>query len=1329
MYIGRPSSPAELAEKCSLFSASIVLVKFLCFIPNSPLFLTKNDLVLLSASAFCVVGEFFAVSAPKVQIGVFDAAISFNRLRGGDVVRTYFRKRKNFESEVVPFVKKRAVMSSVEGNEREKERFSSKCKIILGLKAQPLDIPERSALENFSDNAVTPSIPVSNTGLFEYHSKNNDYEEYESKLNTPHEDDSFLVEKRVRFKSVEGNEREKEKSGANNGPILALKALPLDDMPQRVALGNFTDKVVTRSMPFSNTGLLKSQSKNDDCQGYENKLKASQEDDLENYLVMERHQDNATILNTPDVQGEGCRALIFKSLAEISAFLGVDEPDPVDLKANMDVVASSCLNLDQYEMDLSANAAVSFHPRKDFINRQAPETNIEDTVELPLEDCVLPDKRPEKEKNDDCQRYENKLKASQEDDLENYLVMERHRDNATILNTPDVQGEGCRALIFKSLAEISAFIGVDKPDPVDLKANMDVGASSCLNLDQYEMDSSANAAVSFHPCKDFINRQAPETNIEDTVELPLEDCVLPDKRPEKEKNDDCQGFENKLKASQEDDLENYLVMERHQDNATILNTPDVQGEECGALIFKSLAEISAFIGVNEPDPVDLKANMDVCASSCLNLDQHEMDPSANAAVSFHPCKDFINRQAPETNIEDTVELPLEDCVLPDKRPEKEKHSFGSCGLGSLFEDILCTTMESPTSKQPTLPEEIANNEARNQALVPATLQSGSEKTFSRLSAVQKKVPELKPTLKQKASLKSQQGSKVDIFCKKTRGQQDQNTIALKDNGKHIARDIAAVEQKCANKSVKDQQMSNYPEFESYTVEEEEGSGGYGTVYRARRKTDGVTFAIKCPHANAHVHHLKNELKMLQRFGGKNFVIKYEGSLKSGNDDCFVLEHVDHDRPEALKREIDINQLQWYGFCLFKALTSLHKQGVFHRDVKPGNFLFSCKTNNGYLIDFNLAKDLHQKPGSLDKSQPCHMSASEHVPAVQHMFATSSKRRKILSGKPSVALNPGAINGTSRTQESKTLKSKAMGRSKVFDDLGRGNSLASQGADGSGLTSKDLTSTRTSGERRREPIPCQGRKELINLAQKAMQFPNHGTGNAPISKRKRIVASPTVMDQKFIYPTPAPLHSFGSIVLGAGSLNNKGDSKPHKEGPCVGTKGFRAPEVLLRSPYQGPKIDVWSAGVTLLYLITGKMPFTGDPEQNMKDIVKLKGNEELWEAAKLHNRESSMPTELLDVKFLKSMTIKEWCAVNTKRTRFLDAIPISLFDLLEKCLIVNPRLRITAEEALRHDFFAPCHDTLQRMKVRKLSQGRQPSSKSLPELHEPVGTPNSTQLHL
>ncbi|XP_022871047.1 cell cycle serine/threonine-protein kinase hsk1-like isoform X2 [Olea europaea var. sylvestris] len=162
----------------------------------------------------------------------------------------------------------------------------------------------------------------------------------------------------------------------------------------------------------------------------------------------------------------------------------------------------------------------------------------------------------------------------------------------------------------------------------------------------------------------------------------------------------------------------------------------------------------------------------------------------------------------------------------------------------------------------------------------------------------------------------------------------------------------------------------------------------------------------------------------------------------------------------------------------------------------------------------------------------------------------------------------------------------------------------------------------------------------------------------------------------------------------------GDGKHKREGPCVGTKGFRAPEVLFRSLHQGPKIDVWSAGVTLLYLMIGRTPFVGDPDQNIKEIAKLRGSEDLWEVAKIHNHESLFPVDLFDVKYLPSVKLRDWCESNTRRLDFLESIPRSLFDLIDKCLTVNPRLRISAEEALRHEFFSSCHETIRRHRLQR-----------------------------
>jgi serine/threonine protein kinase len=56
----------------------------------------------------------------------------------------------------------------------------------------------------------------------------------------------------------------------------------------------------------------------------------------------------------------------------------------------------------------------------------------------------------------------------------------------------------------------------------------------------------------------------------------------------------------------------------------------------------------------------------------------------------------------------------------------------------------------------------------------------------------------------------------------------------------------------------------------------------------------------------------------------------------------------------------------------------------------------------------------------------------------------------------------------------------------------------------------------------------------------------------------------------------------------------------------GTRGFRAPEVLMRKLEQGPAIDVWAAGVVVLCLVTRRYPvFHADSDDAaMGEIMQL-----------------------------------------------------------------------------------------------------------------------------
>jgi len=114
--------------------------------------------------------------------------------------------------------------------------------------------------------------------------------------------------------------------------------------------------------------------------------------------------------------------------------------------------------------------------------------------------------------------------------------------------------------------------------------------------------------------------------------------------------------------------------------------------------------------------------------------------------------------------------------------------------------------------------------------------------------------------------------------------------------------------------------------------------------------------------------------------------------------------------------------------------------------------------------------------------------------------------------------------------------------------------------------------------------------------------------------------------------PVSCHCYG-----LGRVCNVCVGRSHQVAARAGTPGFRAPEVLIRHPYQGTAVDMWSAGVIFICLLSGRYPFfrASDDISTLAEICTLLGTNTLKKvAAKLEKlftcSEERKPLDLMKV---------------------------------------------------------------------------------------------------
>ncbi|WP_293914096.1 protein kinase [Deinococcus sp.] len=157
-------------------------------------------------------------------------------------------------------------------------------------------------------------------------------------------------------------------------------------------------------------------------------------------------------------------------------------------------------------------------------------------------------------------------------------------------------------------------------------------------------------------------------------------------------------------------------------------------------------------------------------------------------------------------------------------------------------------------------------------------------------------------------------------------------------------------------------------FADYELLDRIGIGGMGSVYRARRKSDGRTVALKVPQekylADAKfVKRFYREAEVLKRFNHPNIVRVYD--YRSQGDEYYIaMEFLDGESLEALlenKQPAFADTVQIIR-ALADALRHIHAQNVVHRDIKPANVMVlrgaiqdgKLREGGVKLMDFGIA---------------------------------------------------------------------------------------------------------------------------------------------------------------------------------------------------------------------------------------------------------------------------------------------------------------------------------------------------------------------------------------
>ncbi|GJJ70048.1 cell division control protein 7 [Entomortierella parvispora] len=389
---------------------------------------------------------------------------------------------------------------------------------------------------------------------------------------------------------------------------------------------------------------------------------------------------------------------------------------------------------------------------------------------------------------------------------------------------------------------------------------------------------------------------------------------------------------------------------------------------------------------------------------------------------------------------------------------------------------------------------------------------------------------------------------------------------------------------------------------------------------------GKVVAIKRIYVTSSPKRIENEIRILHELSGHKNVVPLITAFRYRDQVIVVLPYFEHKDFRSYYRTLPMDDIRCYLRALLKALAHVHSHKIIHRDVKPSNFLYDLEKRTGVLVDFGLA---HKQKDSSSTTMATTPRSGATVPkstssgAAVLVTTAGADAGATASGSSAVATveQQGVKHAKGQSNKEniepsppkkKTESAPTAGLTQPSAHTGQTAVLGEEGQTGSGQPSRQRTVfvPNTTTTQALQAIPASQTPNLVNHVR-----PSPSTALPSTSPSAAVI----------------PQTSITATNREPGFL--KKDNRPSLRVNRAGTRGFRAPEILFRHVRQTVALDIWSVGVILISILTGRFPFfnSADDAEAILEIGVLFGNREMKSVAAKFNR--SFDTNVPSIKEL------------------------------------------------------------------------------------------------